>query len=193
MENLSCWILKKGISSGSAEKSRNCIECSYYRKMNQNAINVDLGDHDTVIVECRGVLNSLRSDALGKVADRLKKVKKGRVIIDLTSVNNIYSCALGMIVRFYKQCDQLEGRLIIVGAAGYVRVALTTARLDRFILMVDTRNEAFCAITQLIAKESIIDGETSETDIELIRNAANEIGDDENDDFECDTKFISIQ
>lgn len=193
MENLSCWILKKGTCGSSADGSRNCTECPYYRKMNQNAINVDLGDHDTVVVECSGVLNSLRSEALGKIADRLNKVKKGRVIIDLTNVNNIYSCAIGMIVRFHKQCDQLEGRLVIVGAAGYVKVALTTARLDRFILLVDTKKEAFCAITQLVAKESIIDGETSETDIELIRNAANEIGSDDEEDFECDTKEISIQ
>ncbi|MFP4680337.1 MAG: STAS domain-containing protein [Chitinispirillaceae bacterium] len=192
MENISCWILKKGSCEGSSTK--NCRVCPYYRKMNKNAITVDLGEHDTVVIECSGVLNSVRSDALRKVADRLRKVKKGRVIIDVSNVNNIYSCALGMIVRFYKQCSELGGRLVIVGAAGYVKVALTTARLDKFILMVDSKQEAFCAITQQMAKESIVDEETSETEIGLIQAAASETedNDDDADDFECDTKFISM-
>ena len=143
MENISCWVLKRGASSKDQKK---CGQCPYYAAMNEQSITVRLDERENVIIECRGTLNTVRSAALCKVADKLKKDKKNRVILDLSSVTNIYSCALSTIVRFHLQCEELGGAFVIVGATGYVMVALKTTSLDRFIKQAKNLKDARSAV-----------------------------------------------
>ncbi len=188
MENLSCWILKKGSGTANSEDQK-CPSCPYYQKINQNSINVNIGEYETVVIECCGTLNAIRCAALSKVAERLSKVKRGRVVLDLSNVNNIYSCALGLIVRFYKQCSDLGGRLVIVGATGYVKIALASSKLDRFILQVETIKEAYCAMSKFASKEEDLEDETSVTDVEALKEEISQL--EESDSHEHETKIIS--
>ena len=142
MENIACWVLKRGSVGVGSEDQRKCDQCPYYAAMNEQGITVNLDNRENVIIECRGTLNTVRSAALGNVAEKLKKDKKNRVILDLSSVTNIYSCALSMIVRFHLQCEELGGTFIIVGATGYVMVTFKTASFDRFIKQAQDVEEA---------------------------------------------------
>jgi len=144
MENISCWVLKKGCAEFHSEYQKKCDYCPYYAAVNEQGItvNFDSQNQENVIIECRGTLNTVRNAALCDVADKLKKDKKSRVIIDLSSVSNIYSCALSTIVRFHLQCEELGGTFVIAGATGYVMVALNTTSLDRFIKQAQNMEEA---------------------------------------------------
>ncbi|MCL2689943.1 MAG: STAS domain-containing protein [Chitinispirillia bacterium] len=142
MENISCWVLKKGSVGECSNDQIKCDHCPYYAAMNEQSITVKFDEHENVIIECRGTLNTIRSSALGKVADKLKKDEKNNVILDLSSVSNIYSCGLSMIVRFHLQCEELGGTFVLVGATGYVMVALKTTSFDRFIKQAQDMEEA---------------------------------------------------
>jgi len=148
MENISCWVLKKGCAEFHSEDQNKCDHCPYYAAMNEQSITVKFDEHENVAIECRGTLNTIRSAALGKVAGKLKKDKKSRVILDLSSVSNIYSCALSMIVRFHLQCEELGGTFVIVGATGYVMVAFKTASFDRFIKQAQDMEEAHSMLSK---------------------------------------------
>jgi anti-anti-sigma factor len=142
MENIACWVLKRGSVGAGSEDQKKCDRCPYYAAMNEQSITVNLDEHENVVIECRGTLNTVRNAALGNIADKLKKDKRSRVILDLSSVTNIYSCALSTIVRFHLQCEELGGAFVIVGATGYVMVALKTTSLDRFIKQAQNVEEA---------------------------------------------------
>jgi len=142
MENIACWVLKRGSVEINSDDQKMCDKCPYYAAMNEQSITVNLDEHENVIIECCGTLNTVRSAALGNVADKLKNDKKSRVILDLSSVSNVYSCALSMIVRFHLQCEELGGTFVIAGATGYVMVAFKTASFHRFIKQAQDVEEA---------------------------------------------------
>ena len=181
MENISCWVLKRGSPGWSLEDQKKCSKCQYYAKMNQHGITVNLGENDSVIIQCSGTLNTVRCAVLGKVIDKLKKVKKGRVILDLSSVSNIYSCALSMIVRFHLQCEEFDGKFIIVGATGYVNVAIKTTSIDRFIKQAQSIKDAHDIMRGIFGKEQekeqaqtqeeIFDGFDDETSEDIVINS----------------------
>jgi anti-anti-sigma factor len=177
MENISCWVLKRGSPGWKSDDQKKCAECRYYANMNQHGITVNLDENDSVVIECSGTLNTVRCAVLAKVADKLKKVKKGRVILDLSSVSNIYSCGLSMIVRFHLQCEELGGKLVIVGAAGYVNVAIKTTSIDRFINQVENRSDAHGIIRGVAEKEQIRNQEPEQ------EQTGDEIGDETSEDI----------
>jgi anti-anti-sigma factor len=143
MENISCWILKYGGSDAVPEEAAKCTACSYYIAVNRHGITVRADDGDVVIVECTGTLNTLRTAVLGEVAEKLKTQNRNKIILDLSATTNIYSCAMGLIVRLHKQCEEMDGTFIMAGATGYVKVAIGTVSLDKFIKTAETAEAAF--------------------------------------------------
>jgi anti-anti-sigma factor len=148
MENISCWILKRGNPDWTPEDQAKCAECDYYKAMDQDGITVRYGEGENaiVVIECRGTLNMLRTKVLGEVADKLKEQGQNKVILDLSAVTNIYSCAMSMIVRLHLQCEKLGGLLVMAGATGYVKVAIGTVFIDRFIKTAETMDAAMAAM-----------------------------------------------
>jgi anti-anti-sigma factor len=142
MENISCWILKRGSPGWTPEDQAKCVECAYYKAMDQDGVTVRYGENGIVVIECRGTLNMLRTKVLGEVADKLKEQGQNKIILDLSAVTNIYSCAMSMIVRLHLQCEEQGGMLVMAGATGYVKVAIGTVSIDKFIKTAETADEA---------------------------------------------------
>jgi anti-sigma B factor antagonist len=143
MENICCWILKRGSPGWTPEDEARCTGCAYYIAINRHGITVKHAAADTVIIECSGTLNMLRTEALGEIADKLKSQKKNRIILDLSAVMNIYSCAMSMILRMHLQCEETGGKFVMAGATGYVKVALDTVSIAKLVNCAETTDEAF--------------------------------------------------
>lgn len=146
MDNISCWILKRGSPGWTPEGQDKCANCGYYKAMDQDGITVRYDESGIVIIECNGTMNMLRTKVLGEVADKLKEKGQSKVILDLSAVTNIYSCAMSMIVRLHLQCEELGGTLVMIGATGYVKVAISTVSIDRFIKTAETMEAAIAVI-----------------------------------------------
>jgi anti-anti-sigma factor len=138
MENISCWILKRGSPGWTQDDQATCTSCDYYKTMNQDGITARFDDRGVAIIKCHGTLNMLRTKVLEEVADKLKEKGQGRVILDLSAVTNIYSCAMSMIVRLHLQCEEMGGAFVMTGATGYVKVAISTVSIDKFIRTAET-------------------------------------------------------
>ena len=144
MENISCWVLKRGSPGWTPEDEARCAECAYYEAMNRHGVSARLGEgeNDAAVIECSGTLNALRTAALREVADKLKAQNRGKVILDLSAVTNIYSSAMSMIVRLHLQCEEMGGLLVMSGATGYVKVAIHTVSIDRLVKSAESMEEA---------------------------------------------------
>jgi anti-anti-sigma regulatory factor len=142
MGNISCWVLKRGEPGWTEANEERCRRCSYYQAVNHHGVTVSNGPGDVVIIECGGALNLLRTQFLGEVADKLKCEGKRRVVLDLSAVTNIYSCAMSMMVRLHLQCEDMGGLFVTVGATGYVKVAIDTVLIDKIVKCADTMEEA---------------------------------------------------
>jgi len=142
MGNISCWVLKRGDPNWTNADAEKCRLCPYYQAVNHHGVTISRGPGDTVVIECGGALNMLRTQVLGEVADKLKSEGKDRVALDLSAVTNIYSCAMGMLVRLHLQCEEMGGMFVIVGATGYVKVAINTVLIDKIVKCAETMEEA---------------------------------------------------
>jgi anti-anti-sigma factor len=150
MENIPCWILKHGSTGWTQEDEARCAECPYYAALNRQGVAVRLDGGGAAVIECSGTLNMLRTSALGEIADKLKAQGKNKIILNLSAVTNIYSCAMGMLVKLHRQCEELGGQFIMVGAAGYVKIAINTVSLDKLIKSADTVEGAVAAMDGFI-------------------------------------------
>ncbi|MCL2220449.1 MAG: STAS domain-containing protein [Chitinispirillia bacterium] len=142
MGNISCWILKSGSPGWTAEDAARCAECPYRLAVSRNGVTVRHTERGAVLIVCNGTLNLLRTEVLSEVTQKIKAQKKNKVILDISAVNNIYSSAMSMIVRLHLQCEELGGKLVMAGATGYVKVALDTVSIDKFVICVETVEEA---------------------------------------------------
>jgi len=139
MEDIQCWIMKGYASEGECLKNRKCKKCNYYLAMNRNSGIASEIDADTTIITCEGTLNNDSAGALERVWENLKKNGKYKVILDISRVNNIYSCGLGMLVRIHKEAIEGGGALIVAGARGYAQVIFTSTKLAKIIHLVPNR------------------------------------------------------
>jgi anti-anti-sigma factor len=133
MGNIQCWVLKRGSPVWTDADGDKCLQCPYYLTVNHQGITVGYGPDDTVVITCGGALNLLMTQVLGDIADKLANQGKCRVVLDLSAVTNIYSCAMSMMVRLHLQCEEMGGMLVISGATGYVKVAIETVLIDRVV------------------------------------------------------------
>jgi anti-anti-sigma factor len=146
MENIACWVLKRGSPGWTDADGERCHQCPYYLAVNHQGITVGYGPSDTVIITCGGALNLLRTQVLGDVADKLIDQKKCRVVLDLSAVTNIYSCAMSMMVRLHLQCEEMGGMFVMIGATGYVKVAIETVLIDKIVKCAGDLSEAIDAM-----------------------------------------------
>jgi anti-anti-sigma regulatory factor len=142
MGNISCWVLKRGDPDWTDADGEKCRRCPYCQAVNHHGVTVSYGQSGTVVIECGGALNLLRTQVLGEVADRLKRDGKCRVALDLSAVTNIYSCAMSMMVRLHLQCEEMGGLFVMAGATGYVKVAINTVLIDKIVKCAETMDEA---------------------------------------------------
>jgi anti-anti-sigma factor len=88
------------------------------------------------------VINYERTRGISEVWERLKKSNKFKIVLDLTSVNNIYSCGLGAIVKIHKETQEAGGMLVVVGAQAYVKATLDSTKLSRLLRLVTDHRQA---------------------------------------------------
>jgi anti-anti-sigma regulatory factor len=142
MGNIQCWVLKRGEPGWTDADAEGCRLCPYYQAVNHHGITVSYDPGGAVVIECGGALNLLRTQVLGEVADRLKAEGRHYVALNLSSVTNIYSCAMSMMVRLHLQCEEMGGLFVMIGATGYVKVAIDAVRIDKIVRCAETMEEA---------------------------------------------------
>jgi len=142
MANISCWVLKRGSPGWTPGDEARCSECKYHIAVSRNGVSVQHCGSGAVLITCTGTLNLLRTEVLGEVAKKIKAQKQNKVILDISAVTNIYSNAMSMIVRLHLQCEELKGKIVIAGATGYVKVALDTVSIGKFVACTETVEEA---------------------------------------------------
>jgi len=146
MDNISCWMLKRGDPGWTDADAERCRVCPYYLAVNHHGVTVSHGPGGTVVIACGGALNLLRTQVLGEIADKLKEEGRCRVALDLSAVTNIYSCAMSLMVRLHLQCEEMGGLFVIAGATGYVKVAIDAVLIDKIVRCAETMEEAFALL-----------------------------------------------
>ena len=154
MEQVKCWVLKGVYQEESGEQLKKCKQCAYYITMNRDSGIVSDADTDIAVITCEGTLNHERTKALEKVWDNLKQHNKFRIILDLSRINNIYSCGLGAIIKIHKDAAAAKGLLVVVCAEGYVTSLFAVTKLSRILKMVRNHRDAHDIFDALKKKES---------------------------------------
>ncbi|MBD3346464.1 MAG: STAS domain-containing protein [Chitinivibrionales bacterium] len=141
-ENIKCWVLKSVHQQENRDLLKKCLKCEYYLMMNRNAGLISDFDADIAVVTCEGVVNNDKTRAISEIWEKIKSKNKFKVILDFSAVNNIYSCGLGLLVKIHKETKQNGGKLVIIGAGGYVLTSFKSTKLDRLLTLVQTTAEA---------------------------------------------------
>lgn len=142
LENIKCWILKSAYQSDNKNQLQKCQQCSYYVAVNKESGIVAHYDPNAAIIACEGTINNDKTKALEKVWENIRENGKSNVILDLTNVNNIYSCGLGMIVKIHKESAAAGGLLVVAGIRGYVQTIFSSTKLSRIIKIAADLNQA---------------------------------------------------
>lgn len=142
MENVKCWVLKGVYQEESGEQLKRCKQCAYYIMMNRDSGIVSDADTDIAVITCEGTLNHERTKALEKVWENLKQHNKFKIILDLSSINNIYSCGLGAIIKIHKDAVAAKGMLVVVCTEGYVTNLFAVTKLSRILKIVRNHRDA---------------------------------------------------
>jgi len=108
---------------------------------------------DVAIVTCEGVLNEEKTRALENVWETLKKNGKTKVLLRLASLNNVYSCGLGLLIRIHKETSSAKGLLVLQGAQGYVQAVLEASKLNKIIKIAADAQQAADIFAELKRKE----------------------------------------
>ena len=148
MNDIKCWVLKGAYHGENKILLENCRKCKYYLTMNRDTGIESETTADAAIISCEGSINNDRTRALDMVWENLKKNGKYNVILDLSQVNNIYSCGLGLLVKIHKETQSNQGTLVISGAQGYVLAIFTSTKLSRIIRMAPDKRTAIESFEQ---------------------------------------------
>jgi anti-anti-sigma factor len=150
MEDIKCWIIKDIYHSDQKQQLARCRKCAYYLQMNKNSDISSDTSKAAAIIKCAGSLNNDRTRALEKVWGTVKTSGKLYFIIDISEVTNIYSCAMGLLVRMYKEIEQLNGHLIVAGANNFTLTLLKSLHLDDILHLEGDLSDALSAIDDQI-------------------------------------------
>ncbi len=142
-ENIKCWVFKNVYEEGNKDLLKKCLKCKYYELMNRNSgISSDKDDTNISVIKCEGVLNNEKTRGLSQTWEQVKEKTAFKAILDLSEVNNIYSCGLGVIVKIHQEAKTKKGLLVIVGLTGYPKAIFESTKLSRLVIMADTVSEA---------------------------------------------------
>jgi anti-sigma B factor antagonist len=153
MENVKCWVLKGVYQEESGEQLKKCKQCAYYITMNRDTGVASDSDADIAVVTCEGTINTERTKALEKVWENLKQHNRFKIILDLSRVNNIYSCGLGAIIKIHKDAVASKGMLVVVATDGYVTNLFAVTKLSRILKMVKNHRDAHDIFETVKARE----------------------------------------
>jgi anti-anti-sigma factor len=142
LDNIKCWVIKGVYHEENKAQLIKCRKCNYYMMMNRETGILSDIRSDIATITCDGVINNDRTRALEKVWSTLKQNKKFKIILDFSSVNNIYSCGLGLLVKMHKEAQNENGHLIVTGVQGYVLTIFTSTKLSRLLHMAADRPAA---------------------------------------------------
>jgi|GEM_PF-770386 anti-sigma B factor antagonist len=142
MENVKCWVLKGAYQEESGRQLALCKQCEYFNALNRQAGVAAGGDADIAVITCEGAINTERTKALEKVWETLRRQNRVKVVLDLSRVNNIYSCGLGAIIKMHKESLAAGGRLVVVISDGYLTNLFTATKLSRLLKIARNNREA---------------------------------------------------
>ena len=135
LDNIKCWVLKGAYLQKNKSQLLKCRKCNYYLMMNRDHGIVADTRSDIATICCDGVINSDKTRALEKVWETLMNNGKYNVILDISQVNNIYSCGLGLLVKMHKDAQANNGMLIVTGVQGYALAIFTSTKLSKLLFM----------------------------------------------------------
>jgi len=153
MDNVKCWVLKGVYQEESGEQLKKCKQCAYYITMNRDSGVISDYDADIAVITCEGTLNAERTKALEKVWDNLKQHNRYKIILDITRINNIYSCGLGAIIKIHKDAVAAKGMLVLVVTEGYATNLLSVTKLSRILKIVKNHRDAHDIFETMKVKE----------------------------------------
>jgi anti-anti-sigma factor len=130
-ENLKCWILKGMYHDEDKGQREKCKKCGYYISMNRETGLVTEYSADAAIISCSGIINYEKTQSIEKVWTTLKNNKKYRVVFDISNVNMIYSCGLGMLVKIHKETLAQHGMLVIVAGRDQLHTIFHSIKLTK--------------------------------------------------------------
>ncbi len=135
MENLPCFIIKGRSQEKEQKKSCGCGKCCYFKAINRDGLELKNGANSSLVIVCRGVLNDTKADAFTTIIQRFERIEPSNVVLDFTSVTNIYSSCIGKIVRLHLLCQKKGGKLIVAGAGQHLQVLMESLKLDRIFVL----------------------------------------------------------
>ncbi len=142
MDNVKCWVLKGAYQEESGEQLNRCKQCAYFITMNRETGIMSDTDADVAVVTCEGAVNAERTKALEKVWENLRQHNRVKIILDISRVNNIYSCGLGAIIKIHKEAAAAKGLLVVVATDGYVTNLFSVTKLSRLLRIVKDHRDA---------------------------------------------------
>lgn len=77
-----------------------------------------------------------------KVKEHAGLLRQYHLIVDMTDVSFIDSSGLGVMVAWFKMCNQEQGKLIFCGLNSHVSRIIGYAKLDKIFNIVDTLEDA---------------------------------------------------
>ncbi len=153
LENIKCWVLKNVYQPENRNLLKKCLSCKYYLITNKQTGVVSDYSATIATIALDGVLNNDKSRALTTVFETLKKNNKYRIILDLSKVNNVYSCGLGVIITIHKEAKEHGGTLVVCGPSGYTAQILESTKLVRLLKIVPDQRAAKDYLDERIAAE----------------------------------------
>ncbi len=153
LENIRCWVIKCVYQEENRAQLLKCHKCQYYIRMNQNSgISSNIND-EIALITCEGSINNDKAKALDQIWSTLKKNEKFKVLMDISKVNNIYSCGLGEIVKIHRETALHNGVLVIFGAQETVEKIFLAVKLNHLFNLVPDQEAAMAIFNNLKKKE----------------------------------------
>ena len=153
LENIKCWVIKGAYQEENKAQLKKCRRCTYYNAMQKNSSIASDCSNDETIITCNGSLNNDQTRALETVWNKLTQNSKWKIILDITLVNNIYSCGLGLLVKMHKDVEAKKGMMVITGAQGYVLAIFNSTKLSRIFHMAPDRRAALEKLDEFRRKQ----------------------------------------
>lgn len=106
-------------------------------------VTVELGSESIgVLVRLRGEIDLNSAPQLREQLGVALDSARGRLILDLAGVPYIDSSGVGTIVELKRRADKADVRLVLSGLQPRVRGVFELTRLDRFLTIVESVEEA---------------------------------------------------
>jgi anti-anti-sigma factor len=105
-------------------------------------INVESSTNGVTVARLEGALAGPNAQHLEAELRPIVSVNAARVVVDLANVNRVDSAGLGALVTLTCQSNLNQGRLVFARPTLFVAEVLTTTRLDTFLSLAPSMEEA---------------------------------------------------